>query len=153
MRWLRAVPSTFLTKHAAFLSLIVGVNLLTNRATSGQLPLAVMRLLPPLIVVSALLGGCNTTTGSLPSTGSSEPGADEAAYPASTLLLVADPATPLLVALGFPSKPLIVLLDHAERGVGRCGGRCMGRCGGVSLSTRSQRGSTCLLYTSPSPRD
>ena len=108
---------------------------------SCQLPLAVMRLLPPLIVVSALLGGCNTT-GSLPSTGSSEPGADEAADPASTLLLVADPATPLLVALGFPSEPLIVQLDHAERGVGRCGGRCMGRCGGVSLSTRPQRGST-----------
>ena len=103
---------------------------------SCQLPLAVMRLLPSLIVVSALLGGCNTT-GSLPSTGSSEPGADEAAGPASTLLLVADPATPLLVALGFPSKPLIVLLDHAERRVGRCGGRFMG----------------CLLYTSPSPRD
>jgi len=104
---------------------------------SCQLPLAVKRLLPPLIVVSALLGGCNTT-GSLPSTGSSEPGADEAADPASTLLLVADPATPLLVALGFPSKPLIVLLDHAERGVGRC----MGRCRGVSLSSRPQRGST-----------
>ena len=108
---------------------------------SRQLPLAVMCLLPPLIVVSALLGGCNTT-GSLPSTGSSEPGADEAADPASTLLLVADPATPLLVALGFPSKPLIVLLDHAERGVGRRGVRCVGRCGGVSLSKRPQRGST-----------
>ena len=106
-----------------------------------QFPLAVMRLLPPLIVVSAVHGGCNTT-GSLPSTGSSEPGADEAADPASTLVLVvADPATPLLVALGFPSKPLIVLLDHAERGVGRCGGRCMGRCRGVSLSSR-KRGST-----------
>ena len=77
--------------------------------------------------------GCNTT-GSLPSTGSSEPGADEAADPASTLLLIADPATPLQVALGFPSKPLIVLLDHAERGVGRYGGRCMGRCRGVPLS-------------------
>ena len=69
---------------------------------SCQLPVAVMRLLPPLIVVSALLGGCNTT-GSLPYTGSSEPGADEAADPASTLLLLADPATPILVALGFPS--------------------------------------------------
>ena len=68
---------------------------------SCQLPLAVMRPLPPLIVVSALLGGCNTN-GSLPSTRSSESGADEAADPASTLLLVADPATPLLVALGFP---------------------------------------------------
>ena len=97
-----------------------------------------MRLMPPLTVVSALYGDCNTT-GSLPSTGSSEPGADEAADPASTLLLlVADPATPLLVALEFPSKPLIVLLDHDERGVGRC----MGRCGGVSLSTRPQGGST-----------
>ena len=95
-----------------------------------------MHLLSPLIVVSALLGGCNTT-GSLPYTGSSEPGADEAADPASTLL-VADPATPLLVALEFPSKPLIVLLDHAERGVGRC----IGRCRGVSLSSRPQRGST-----------
>ena len=70
---------------------------------SCKLPLAVVRLLPPLIVVSALLGGCNTT-GSLPSTGSSEPGADEAADPASSLLLVADPATPLRAALGFPSK-------------------------------------------------
>ena len=100
-----------------------------------------MRLLPPLIVVSALLGGCNTT-GSLPSTGSSEPGADEAADPASTLLLVADPATTLLVALGSPSKSLIVLLEHAERGVGSCGGRCMGRCRGVSLSARPQKGPT-----------
>ena len=60
-----------------------------------------MRLLPPLIVVSALLGGCNTT-GSLPSTGSSERGADEAADPACTLLLVADSATPLQVGRGFP---------------------------------------------------
>ena len=111
------------------------------RTTSGQLPLAVMRLLPPMIVGSALHGVCNTA-GSLPSTGSSEPGADEAADSACTLLLVADPATPLLVALGFPSKPLIVLLDHAERGVGRCAGRYMSRCGGVSLYTRPQRGST-----------
>ena len=108
---------------------------------SCQLAPAVTRLLPPLIVVSALLGGCNTT-GSLPSTGSSETGADEAADPASTLLVVADPATPLLEALGFPSKSLIVLLDHAERGVGRRGGRCMRRCRGVSLSSRPQRGST-----------
>ena len=89
---------------------------------SCQLPLAVLRLLPPLIVVSALLGDCNTT-GSLPSTESSEPGADEAADPASTLLLVADPATPQLIALGFPSKQLIVLLNHAERGLGMCMGR------------------------------
>ena len=102
---------------------------------SCQLAPAVTRLLPPLIVVSALLGGCNTT-GSLPSTGSSEPGADEAGDPAFTLLLliVADPATPLVVALGFPSKPIVVLLDHAERGVGRWG-RCMGRCRGVSVLT------------------
>ena len=67
---------------------MVGVNLLTNRqhqAVNFLLPetdcssVTVMRMLPqPLIVVSALLGGCNTT-GSLPSTGSSEPGADEAA--------------------------------------------------------------------------
>ena len=70
--------------------------------------------------------------------GSSEPGADEAADPASTLLLVADPAAQRLVALGFPSQQLIVLLDHAERGVGRC----MGRCRGVSLSSRPQRDST-----------
>ena len=126
---------------------------------SCQLPLAVMGLLPPLIVVSALLGDCNTT-GSFPSAGLSEPGADEAADPASTLLLVADPAAPLLVALGSPCRPHIVLLDHGERDVGRCGGRCMGRCRGVFLSSRSQRGSTekepeepCLLYTSPSPRD
>ena len=131
MRRLQAVRSTFLTKHTTFLSLIVGVNLLRNRqhqAVNFVLPetgcssVTVIRLLrPPLIVVSALFWGCNTT-GSLPSTGSSEPGADEAADPASTLLLIADPATPLLVALGFPSKPLIVLLDHAEHGVGRCGG-------------------------------
>ena len=106
-----------------------------------QLPLAIMRLLPPLIVISALHGGCNTT-GSLPSAGSSEPGTNEAADPASTLLLAANPATPLLAGLRFPSKPLIGLLDHAERGVGRWGGRCMGWCGGVSPSTRAQRGST-----------
>ena len=81
-------------------------------APSCQLPLAVMRLLPPLIVVSAMLGGCDTT-GSLPSTGSSEPGADEAADPASTLL-VADPLTPLLVALEFLSKPLIACLLYTS---------------------------------------
>ena len=111
------------------------------QTSNSQLPLAVMRLLLPPIVVSALRGGCNTT-GSLPYIGSSDPGADEAADPASILLVVADPATPLLVALGFPSKPLIVLLDHAERRVGRCGGRFMGRCRGVSLSSRPQRGSS-----------
>ena len=88
---------------------------------------------------SSLSTPVSNTTVSLPSTGSSEPGADEAADPASALLVVAGPATPLLVALGFPSKPLVVLLDHAERGVGRCGGRCMGRCRDVSLSSRPQR--------------
>ena len=55
-----------------------------------QFPLAVMRLLPPLIVGSAQLRGCKTT-GSLPSTGSSESEADEASDPASTLLLATDP--------------------------------------------------------------
>ena len=108
---------------------------------SCQLPLAVMRMLPPLIVVSAQLGGCNTT-GSLPFTASSKPGADEAADPSSTLLLVADPATLLLVALGFPSTQLILMMDYAERGVDRRGGRCMGRCRSVSLFSRRQRGST-----------
>ena len=99
-----------MTKHATFF-VADGRGESTHKppTPSCQLPLAVMRLLPPLMVVSALLGGCNTTS-SLPSTGSSEPEADEAA----ALLLVADPATPLLVALGFPSKPLIVLLDHSE---------------------------------------
>ena len=143
MRWLQAVPSTLLTKHTAFLSLMVGVNLLTNHhqgvnfllPETGCWSVTVMHLFPPpLIVVSALLGGCNTT-GSLPSTGSSEAGADEAADSASTLLLVADPVTSLLVVLGFSSKSLIVLLDHAERGVGRYGGRCVGSCGGVSVHT------------------
>ena len=115
------------------------MNLLTNRQHQAvNFSCRNAPVLPPLIVVSALLGGCNTT-GSLSSTGSSEPGADEAADPASTLLLVADPATPLLVALAFPSKPLIVLLDHAERGVDGCGGRCMGRYGGVSVHTSRKR--------------
>ena len=95
MRWLQAVPSTFLTKHTT--SLFDGRGkLLTNRqhqAVNFLLPetrcssVTLMRLLPaPLIVVSALLGGCNTT-GSLPSTGTSEPGADETADLASTILL------------------------------------------------------------------
>ena len=71
---------------------MVGVNLLTKPTPSCQLPLAVMRLLPPLIVVFVLRGGCKTT-GSLPFTGLSEPGGDEAADPALTLLLVTEPAT------------------------------------------------------------
>ena len=109
---------------------------------SCQLLLAVMRLLPPLIVVAALHRGCNTT-GSLPFTGSSEPGAKEAADPAFTLLVVvADPVTQLLVALGSPSKPLNVLLDHAERGASSGGGSCMGRRPDVSMSSRPQKGST-----------
>ena len=142
MRWLRAVTSTFLTKHATFLSSMVGSESTHKPPTpSCQLPLAVMRMLPPLIVVSAQLGGCNTT-GSLPFTASSKPGADEAADPSSTLLLVADPATLLLVALGFPSTQLILMMDYAERGVDRRGGRCMGRCRSVSLFSRRQRGST-----------
>ena len=120
---------------------------------SCQLPLAGNRLLEcdrnAPVAAAADRGfspawGLQHHTGSLPSTGSSEPGADEAADPTSKPLLVADPATPLLVvALGFPSKPLVVLLYQGERGVGRCAGRCMGRCGGVSLYTRPQgRGST-----------
>ena len=147
MRWLQAAPSTFLTKHTTCLPLVMGVNLRTNRqhqadiflSETGCSSVTVISLLPSrLLVVSALLEGCNTT-GSLPSTGSSEPGADEAADLASTLLPGADPATPLLVALGFPSKPLIVLLDDAERGIGKCGGRCMDRCAGVYLSSSTKR--------------
>ena len=127
---------------------MVGVNLLTNRRhqavnfrspETGCSRVTVIRVLPsPLIVVSALLGGCNTN-GSFPFAGSSEPEADESADLASTLLLVEDPATPLLVAMGFSSKPLIDLLDNAERGVGRCGGRCLGRYGGVSVPTSIKR--------------
>ena len=72
-------------------------------------------------VVSAVIGGCKTPSGSPSSTGF-EPGADEAADPsASTLLLFAAElaTTLLLAALGFPSKLLIVLLDHSKRDVGR----------------------------------
>ena len=123
MRWLHAAPSDVLDQ-ARNIFVVDGRGESTHKppTPSCQLPLAVLCLLPPLIVVSALPGGCNTT-GSLPSTESSEPGADEAADPASTLLLVADPATPQLIALGFPSKQLIVLLNHAERGLGMCMGR------------------------------
>ena len=78
-------------------------------------------LLLSLIVVSAVVGGCNTASGSPSSTGF-EPGADEAADPSAfpLLLLAAELAiTLLLAALGFPSKWLIVLLEHAKRDVGR----------------------------------
>ena len=112
-------PINFIEQTQNILIVDSRVNLLTNRqhqAVTFLLPetscssVTVIRLLPPpLIVVSALFGGCNTA-GSLPSTGLSEPGPDEAADPASALLRVADPATLLLVALGFPSKPLTVLL-------------------------------------------
>ena len=109
-------------------------------APSCQLPLAVMRLLPPLIVVSAMLGGCDTT-GSLPSTGSSEPGADEAADPASTLLLVADPANPLLESPGSALNRSLfcwITLSVVWAGVGA--GLWAGA--GASLSSRPQGGST-----------
>ena len=79
-------------------------------------------LLFSLTVVSAVFGGCKTASGGSPSSTGFEPAADEAADPsASTLLLLAaELATILLLAaLGFPSKWLIVLLDHAKRDVGR----------------------------------
>ena len=60
--------------------------------------MTVIRLSPsPSTVVSVLLEGCNA--GSLSSTGSSEPGGDKAADPASTL-----------VEMVFSSVVLIVLL-------------------------------------------
>ena len=75
-----------------------------------------------LTVVSAVFGGCKTASGGSPSSTGFEPGADEVAYPSasSPLLLAAELVTTLLpAALGFPSKWLIVLLDHAKRDVGR----------------------------------
>ena len=117
MRCLQAVPSAAFTSHRTFLSLMVGGNLLTNRQTQAVLRPAIggwivaEKLLFSLTVVSAVFGGCGF-----------EPGADEAADPsASTLLLLAAElaTTLLLAALGFPSKGLIVLLDHAKRDVGR----------------------------------
>ena len=152
MRWLQPVPSTFLTKHATFSSLVVGVNLLTNPPHqavnflffAGNRPLDFDRNAP---VAAAADRGFSPAWGLqhhrlTPIHRIVRTRGSEAADPASRRLLVADPATPLLVALGLPSKPLIVLLDHAERGVGRRGVRCVGRCGGVSLSKRPQRGST-----------
>ena len=79
-------------------------------------------LLFSLTVVSAVFGGCETATGRSPTSTGFEPGADEAADPpASTILLLAAElaTTLLLAALGFPSKLLIVLLDHSKRDVGR----------------------------------
>ena len=81
-------------------------------------------LLFSLTVVSAVFGGCKTASGGSPSSTGFEPGADEAADPsASTLLLTAELATTLRAALGFPSKWLIVLLDHAKR---EWAGECVG---------------------------
>ena len=109
---------------------MVGENLLTYRQTQAAnflLPtiggwiVTEKLFLFSLIVVSAVVGGWNTASGS-PSSTPFEPGADEAADPsASTLLLLpAELATILLLAaLGFLSKWFIVLLDHAERDVGR----------------------------------
>ena len=79
-------------------------------------------LLFSLTVVSAVFGGCKTASGGSPSSTGFEPGADEAADPsASTLLLLAAELTTtlLIAALGFPSKWVIVPLDHAKRDVGR----------------------------------
>ena len=97
---------------------------------SSQLPPAGYRwldrdrtlLLFSLTVVPAVFGGCQTASGGSPSSTGFEAGADKAADPsASTLLLLAtELATTLLLAvLGFPCKRLIVLLDHAKKDVGR----------------------------------
>ena len=97
---------------------------------SGQLPrpaiggwiLTEKPLLFSLTVVPAVFGGCKAASDGSPSSTGFEPRADEAADPsASTLLLIAAElaTTLLLAALGFPSKCLIVLLDHAKRDVGR----------------------------------
>ena len=110
---------------------MVGANLLTYRQTQavnvlrpaiGGWIVTEKLLLFSLTVVSAVFGGCETASGGSPPSTGFEPGADEAADPsASTLLLLAaELATILLLAaLGFPSKWLIVLLDHAKRDVGR----------------------------------
>ena len=79
-------------------------------------------LLFSLTVVSAVFGGCQTASGGSPPPTGFEPGAGEAADPSvsTPLLLSAEIATTLLLAaLGFPSKWLIVLLDHAKRDVSR----------------------------------
>ena len=126
MRWLQALPSAF------FAIFVVDgrANLHTYRQTQavnfllptiGGWIVTEKLLLLSLIVVSAVIGGCNTASGS-PSSTAFEPGADVSADPsASTLLLLAAElaTTLLLAALEFPSKWLIVLLDHAKRDVGR----------------------------------
>ena len=92
------------------------------RPAIGGLIVTEKLLLVSLTMVSAVFGGCKTATYGSPSSTGFEPGADEAAYPsASTLLLLAAElaTTLLLAALGFPSKWLIVLLDHTKREVGR----------------------------------
>ena len=97
---------------------------------SGQLPrpaiggwiLTEKPLLFSLTVVPAVFGGCKAASDGSPSSTRFEPGADVAADPsASTLLqLAAELATTLLLAaLRFPSKWLIVLLDHVNRDVGK----------------------------------
>ena len=157
---------------------MVGANLLTYRQTQaanflrpaiGGWIVTEKLLLFSLTVVSAVFGGCQTTTGGTPSSTGFEPGADEAADPsASTLLLFAAElaTTLLLAALGFYSQWLIVLLDHVKRDVS------MWCAPGCSLATSPHahangfvrkrnlcepqsflRICTCLLYTSPSPRD
>ena len=109
---------------------MVGANLITYRQTQAVNFLrpaiggwiVTEKLLFSLTVVSAVFGGCKTASGGSPSSTGFEPGADEAAdASASTLLLLAAElaTTLLLAALGFPSKWLIVLLDHAKHDVGR----------------------------------
>ena len=136
MRCLQAVPSAVFTRHRTFLSLMVGANILPYRQTQAVNFLrpaiggwiVTEKLLFSLTVVSAVFGGCKTASSGSPSSTGFEPGADEAADPsASTLLLSAELATTLLLAVpGFPFKWLIVLLDHAKRDVGRwvCGCGC-----------------------------
>ena len=107
MRCLQAVPSAAFTRHRPD----VGAWIVTEKL-----------LFFSLTVVSAVFGRCKTASGGSPLSTGSEPGADEAAdASASTLLLLAAElaTTLLLAALGFPSKWLIVLLDHAKRDVGR----------------------------------
>ena len=94
MRWLQALPSAF------FAIFVVDgrANLHTYRQTQavnfllptiGGWIVTEKLLLLSLIVVSAVVGGCNTASDSPSSTGF-EPGADEAVDPsASTLLLLA----------------------------------------------------------------
>ena len=127
MRWLQALPSAF------FAIFVVDgrANLHTYRQTQavnfllptiGGWIVTEKLLLFSLTVVSAVFRGCKTATGGSPTSTGFELGDDEAADPpASTLLLLAAEiaTTLLLAALGFPSKWIIVLLDHSKRDVGR----------------------------------